>query len=221
MRIVACLCLALLLLSGCTQKYEWQQKLTMIVETPTGLTEASSVSQITLVDNRSEWNVPDARGVRTELQGEAVVMEVAPGRYLFWLLDGVEELTFRQFGEPTTRRAGNFPSWVERVKAQEGNRFEITDWSPLLVTFDDIDDPASVRRVPSDNLAEVFGEGYALQGIYFEVTSEPVTDGSVFEVLEWLPSFTGRFDPVVIRQRDVDYPFASSVSQYNFRRLNP
>jgi hypothetical protein len=57
---------------------------------------------------------------------------------------------------------------------------------PLLVTFGDINDPASVKRVDPNNLELAFGPGYALQSITLSITDEPVTKGEVQKVLGWL-----------------------------------
>ena len=56
---------------------------------------------------------------------------------------------------------------------------------PLLVTFTDIDDPKTVRKVDPNNLAATLGPGYALKSITLEITDEPVTKGKVEEVLGW------------------------------------
>ncbi len=57
---------------------------------------------------------------------------------------------------------------------------------PLLVTFTDIDDPASVKRVDPDDLVASFGEGYALKAITLGITNEAVTEGRVEDVLGWI-----------------------------------
>lgn len=48
---------------------------------------------------------------------------------------------------------------------------------PMLVTFGDIDDPTSVERVDTDDLAARFGMGYALERITVQITDDPVTTG--------------------------------------------
>lgn len=55
---------------------------------------------------------------------------------------------------------------------------------PMLVTFDDITDPASVRLVDPSNLAASFGPGVRLKSVTLEVTDEAVTAGVVENVLE-------------------------------------
>lgn len=56
---------------------------------------------------------------------------------------------------------------------------------PLLVTFDDISDPASVRRISPGDLAASFGPGFRLNAITLSITDEPVTEGRVKDVLGW------------------------------------
>lgn len=57
---------------------------------------------------------------------------------------------------------------------------------PMLVTFDDITDPASVKLVDPADLAATFGPGVRLKSVTLEVTNEAVTDGVVEEKLDWL-----------------------------------
>ena len=57
---------------------------------------------------------------------------------------------------------------------------------PLLVTFDDINDPASVRRVDPGDLSATFGPGYRLNDVTLSIMDEPLTKGVVEIVLGWL-----------------------------------
>ena len=54
---------------------------------------------------------------------------------------------------------------------------------PLLVTFTDLADPTTVRRVDPDDLAATFGPGVALKRVTLEITDEAVTEGEVEAVL--------------------------------------
>ncbi len=56
----------------------------------------------------------------------------------------------------------------------------------MLVTFDDITKPQTVREVDSEDLAAVFGEGVRLKALTLEITREAVTEGRVEGVLPWL-----------------------------------
>ena len=66
-------------------RYSRRQKLTVTVETPAGEVSGSSVSAVSW---RKQWFRWDGMGWSYDLTGEAVVVEVAPGRYLFALLKG-------------------------------------------------------------------------------------------------------------------------------------
>ena len=66
----------------------------------------------------------------------------------------------------------------------------------MLVTFNDITNPTTVRRVDPYDLASVFGPGYVLKAITLEITDEKVTEGRVESVLAWLHDPTYRTRPV-------------------------
>ncbi|MCP4188064.1 MAG: hypothetical protein GY763_10735, partial [Gammaproteobacteria bacterium] len=65
-----------------------------------------------------------------------------------------------------------------------------TDNYPLLVTFTDINDPASVARVDRYDLEKHFGTGVKLKAVTLEITGEPVTRGEVEKVLGWWNNLT-------------------------------
>lgn len=164
--------------------YSWRQKLTLVVETPEGVRTGSAVAQVT------HWFhpaiLPDAGSRNGSLRGEAVVVDLGDGRYLFALLGWAKALD-GAFGDRLPREY----SLKERFRATEWLRgkgpapvpFEAL---PRLVTFGDIDDPTSVMLVDPDDLAASFGEGYALRDVTLEITDAPVTSGVVEGVLGWL-----------------------------------
>ena len=61
----------------------------------------------------------------------------------------------------------------------------------MLITFTDINNPASVKLVDQHNLAATFGAGYALKSITLEITDAPVTTGKVESVLGWVWTHAG------------------------------
>lgn len=175
-------------------RYSWRQKLTITVETPAGEVSATSVSAIRW---RKHWIRWDGMGWSYDLTGEAVVVEVAPGRYLFALLKGagtteymgsvagasisgregrvIDGALFDEVRDKRDRAAGV-------IKVPEGQY-------PLLVTFGDITDPASVKLVDPADLAASFGPGVRLKSVTLEVTDEAVTEGAVDAILTWLGLF--------------------------------
>ncbi len=169
-------------LGACSNSNSWRQKLTVGVETPDGVKSAASVVSVTMTDTHGyEWiTPPEARGARYDRTGEAVVMEVAPGRYIFVLLEDMPYATNVIFPDkPPVETAPK----LSRLRVSR----ELTpEQYPLMVTFDDINDPASVKRVDPDDLTASFGPGYTLVSLELEITDEKVTHGRVEAVLGWL-----------------------------------
>jgi hypothetical protein len=204
MRIISrtALVLCLLLTASCNKVYTWHQKLTVTVQTPTGEVSGYSVIEITLTHSDSWYDFPEARGVRSDVMGEAVVVEVAPGRYLFVLLDGMEDLAYHTFTQFPYTRSGEFSRWARSIERHRGSAEVPQDAFPMMVTFTDIDDPTSVERVDPNNLIATYGEGFRLAEVALEITDEAVTEGVMqsmgfWPVLRGQTTFSGlnRFDP--------------------------
>ena len=167
----------------------WHQRLTVTVVTPAGEVSGSSVTAVTLRDYTTGTLVlPDARRLQGEVSGEAVVIEVAPGRYLFALLGGAGHWAYAAFGLDGKT---SYVASMRRLKAQpeETPAPLPPEAYPLLVTFTDINDPKTVQRVDPDDLAASFGPGVSLKALTLAVTEEPVTEGRVEAVLGWLSAY--------------------------------
>jgi hypothetical protein len=68
--------------------YSWRQKLTVSVTTPRGPVEGSAVTQVDIYDlRRLSFGFPEALGTNSTFSGEAVPVEITPGRFLFVLLE--------------------------------------------------------------------------------------------------------------------------------------
>lgn len=173
---------ALLALKSCDAKrYYWRQKISVVVETPQGLRSASTVLQVTLTDSTKLYANPEAQGVTRNIAGEAVTLEVAPGRYLFALLRGAPsaDVVFLPPNTPLLEFVPKLTKLREERQLPQGRY-------PVLVTFSDIDEPSSVMRVDPGDLSANFGPGYRLDSITLSVTDEPVTRGRVRQLLPWI-----------------------------------
>lgn len=173
----------LLLLAECTgmintTSRSWNEKITLIVDTPSG--EVSSFS-VQGVSQGSTWGA--SSGGFALRGGEAVVLELPTAgkpRYLFALLQG-GYLANGIYKEERNWYTGigdldDLPPRILKGK----NR-------PRLVTFEDINDAASVKQVDPDNLAASFGTGYSLKTITIEITEQEVTRGRLEAALKRKP----------------------------------
>ncbi|TAG14802.1 MAG: hypothetical protein EAZ40_14050 [Rhodobacterales bacterium] len=172
------LALVLCALSACKPHETWRQKLTLVVETPTGEVSGSAVVE---VDGNMRQLPGSANEINYTIRGEATVVEVLPGRYLFALLGGSEG---RFYAATKDRFPGmKRQEWLQRIPHQTEPVSLLPDQVPMLVTFDDISKPETVRRVDLEDLAAVFGDGVRLKAVTLEITEEAVTEGRVEGVL--------------------------------------
>jgi len=202
---------ALLLLAGCGEKWSWNEKITAEVQTPDGIVSGSSVIRRSLTHQDSNLLPPEARGASLGLSGEAVVVEVMPGRYFFVLLEDLPN-PFEVFfpGEAPVEVASRYETLREMRELAR-------DQYPLLVAFTDINDPTTVRKVDPDNLAATFGPGVSLKRITLEITDEEVTKGKVDALLPWLGSYYGKkLDGRRYETIEAENRFANSLGAGDF-----
>ena len=172
--------------------YSWKQKLTVSVETPEGPASGSSVTAVEWWDNffRGGWGGADKH---YSLTGEAVVVDLGKGRYLFAPLKpspsaGGESIADLAAQVATGKRGRQWSKAAFRAVRDLPRPATVpAELYPLLVTFDDIADPTTVRQVDPSDLGSVFGPGYALKAITLEITDEKVTWGEVERALRRKP----------------------------------
>ena len=196
--IVGVLALGLFLaFQGCfgSSSTSWNQRLTLVIDTPQGEVRGSAVPRVIKTETSGSLVLPEARGVRSEVTGEAVVVEIAPGRFLFALLGGSGEekrdATHWVYPAYQLGEAGSYGGEMMKLLSQPLDMqvpLPPEAW-PMLVTFDDSGKPETVREVDPGDLAAVFGEGVRLQAVTLEITEEAVTEGRVEGVLGWLCSY--------------------------------
>lgn len=171
--------------------YSWRQKLTVTVSTPHGLVEGSAVTQVDVYDMRHHsFGLPEASTVNSSFTGEAVAVEIAPGRMLFVLL-----MDESGYGGPNdwpnviwAKSAMSFEEVMARVNDQHGKPGEVLPqkhW-PLMATFDDISHPETLHIVKGSDLSAWFGPGVRVEGMTLEITHEPLTKGRIEAILPWL-----------------------------------
>lgn len=166
------------------------------IETPTGIKTDSRVMNVSYTRPIFTAIAPmEARGGRWRVEGEALAVEVVPGRYLFvsigsgydsqdpvrWLIKTFRQPAFHK-GINTHRRFG----WMRAIKRSEGY-FEVPATSyPYIVSFEDINDPASVFQVEPGELDRVFGPGISLKSFALTSVSKKVEIGRLQGLLPWL-----------------------------------
>jgi hypothetical protein len=207
----AWLALAALVLSGCgiadDKAPDYRYRLTVEVDTPEGLRAGSSVIQV----QQSLGGAASAGGlaggqIYYEARGEAVAVDLPGGRTLFallrsddnidWAAGVMQGLAPKSQGESWAESFDNVllingvvevpRMWPANATLPERSAY------PMLVTFGDVADPASVARVNPDDLAAIFGEGVTLKRITVALTDDPVTTG-IEQRLGWMDAYRNRW----------------------------
>jgi hypothetical protein len=185
------------LLAACGQKSALlRYRITVDVETPNGIRSGSSVIENRRVEgSRGFFRVID-RG-SADFFGEAVVVNLGGGRYIFALLvdpagsNDPQFIVDRVLRYPELRpalRPENRDRWLPAYREADALKSRASlrrkDF-PALATFEDIGDPATVQIVDPDALDKSFGEGFRLRNITLEVTDDPQKP-QIAGLLKWL-----------------------------------
>lgn len=179
----AALLLAGVALTGCWFRYyEWNQKVTVTVATPDGEVSGSAVSHMKTWIGKMPMTGNDQSD---EFAGEATVLELQPGKYLFALIGEESKWLAWKAWKSSLPLQSKDETYAEIARKRESIVLPPKLY-PLLVTFGDIRDPASVTEVNPADLAASFGPGFALTSITLEITDDPVTQGTVEKVLPWI-----------------------------------
>lgn len=188
------------LLSACGQKQETlRYRLTVEVETPEGVKAGSSVVEVRVRETGEDsWAPVEARGVRADLRGEAVAIDLPGGRTLFALLrtkNRVDAAKWWPFSVVSTEPFDGEYAGIRRaqqMKREMASGILPIEDGPMFVTFQAINDPTSVQSVDPTDLASSLGSGVNLKQIMIEITDEEVTDG-IEQRLVWLDTYKDRW----------------------------
>lgn len=210
---------AMLALGGCGAQnpYKFKAKVTVYVDTPEGVCSGSSVYELW-----ANWSLPGATSRVYGERGEAIVVDLPNGESLFSLLmthkdeyEGIIRMVlttidpeFENTMVESTKKLSAYGNSEPYIVAPENY--------PVFVTFDDVKDPTSIRKVDPDNLSATFGEGYQLLAVTVQVTTDEAVTKEIQKRLEWLPSLVGT---IVKRPRDLpigEMPVEHRLTKTNF-----
>lgn len=180
-------------LSGCNPfgGNSYRFKMTVEVDTPQGVRTGSSVYEVNV--QKDIKLTAEMSNSQTSIRGEAVAIDIAPGRTLFALLktvgvSGADSLSYMSMKTMDPGYNNNALDSAARIAAGDGIRSPAevapSDY-PMLVTFTDMADPKSVTKVDPADLAAAFGPGVKLRRITVAVTQEAVTSG-IGKRLAWV-----------------------------------
>jgi hypothetical protein len=182
---------AVVLWRGAFPTYYWTQKETIEVEisgkvyTGSGVVECSVQSMPQILPESGIWKY----GKR----GEATVVELPDGRYLFGLITGACGLPFALFKDKYNSSASDqVLSGVQVISNLREVReipLDNPNLHPVLVVFYDIDDPKTVRQVTVANVSEDLGTEYRISKINFELNPKHQQSSRIDSLLPWIKNY--------------------------------
>ena len=172
--------------------YSWHQKLTLEVQTPTGVKSASTVNYVALSRVWTFFGLGYDRVY--DFSGEALALDLAPGKVLFVLLSGFVRPSqeamawgvFKDLVPDEKDSSGNyiFEAYRNISKARETRVVPRKNY-PLFLTFADLNDPRTFSIVDPDNLEATFGPGFSVKQMTLGITSERLTYGVIDPYIPW------------------------------------
>lgn len=214
---------AALALSGCAEMfpYRYRFELTVEIDTPQGLRKGASVYEV-WASNKTAL-LPEEASRDWGVRGEAVAVDLPNGQTLFALLKtnakhgDLAGLSMTAL-DPAFRN--DIVESAARIASGKGvkRQAEVAAGDyPMLVTFRDLTDPASVQAVTPTGFASVFGPGYALRRITVQITDQPVTTGGERRLPWWSKYLDRHLDGTSATIEDMrDENLAAHLSVGNF-----
>ncbi len=209
----------LLVLNACVESYSWKEKVTLVVETPSGLKTGSSIVEVGLSFERF---LPGHPGGRTHIsiRGESPFVEIAPGRYIFSLIY-IHSLkgSANPLAPAVLQRElpSDYPERGRELSRLNAKKVLNAQQYPILVTFDDLRYPDTVRRLESSDFRQIFGPGVRLREIVLETNpAEGEAEKKLISILPWLCQHEGYLDGASNSSRSAKNRFANSISPSSF-----
>ncbi|MDN5850653.1 MAG: hypothetical protein L0H63_13620 [Nitrococcus sp.] len=178
---LSALLVATMAISGCRSRYEWHQKLTVVVETPDGIVSGNAV-QAAKYEKNVWFAAVNGAPSQIYLRGEAVVIPIAKDKYLFMLLPK-GSLAYEMY---TLSSQGTAGSRIAKMLSVRRRPIEVPlQDAPPFAMFGDIEDPNSAHFVNVEGKYQE-ANGFSIKSVSLEITNEAVTDGAIDDILPWL-----------------------------------
>lgn len=210
-------------------------KITVNIHTPEGIKTGSAVREVFI---QRQPELPESVS-HIVPKGEAVVVDLGKRGIVFALFSSSDyQKIFKAFPGPP----GLTPEGLKYYSSLKTAKAELTpDRYPMMVTFKDLSDPASVlnllevsncfeqdkngtciregSHVTKDRFEDIFGKGVGIKNVTIEMTNEPVTQ-KIIKWLSWLPDYYDkRLDGNRFGNFEKSTPFSNTLSSGVFSSM--
>ena len=175
----------------------------VVVNTPSGPKSGSGVYNMRYkYAPLDHWLFPHfTDGRSSTVSGEAISVEVLPGKFLFVLMRSDRYFNepgrwlYKAFSPPAFQGDINslgVPGWIRAVKRSSGSySLPKGEW-PQFFAFDDMTNPGSIFAVDPSDLSRSFGPGISVASFNLKSINRPVIFGQVEGLLPWLTDVVER-----------------------------
>jgi hypothetical protein len=168
-----------------TPTYVHRYRLTIEAEVGGVLRSGASVIEVRTTDYKA--GLPETKGLRSRVIGDAVFLDLGRGQNVIALLgfnphgarEMIDLLDFHVF------RASNPRLQIEDLPKLTGRAPLPDNLMPTLITFSDLNDPKSAKEVGFTEFERVFGADVHFKGVWIEMTNVGVTRGIEKKLLWW------------------------------------
>jgi len=177
-----------LLLAACGSRERSRYRMTVEIETPTGIRSGSSVREVRFSEG-GDWFPFGESKAHADVVGEAVGVKLPSGQVVYALLAGqANDLNYasgllgRTLGINPKAKTGRYDIWPNPTG-------EILDL-PLFAYFQDKSDPTTFKVISKEEFESNFGKGISLKSLFITRTNDRITS----EIYKDIPSFeSGKF----------------------------
>jgi hypothetical protein len=165
--------------------YSHRFRLTIEVQTPSGLRSGSSVIETTAWES-GNWGPIETRGIRRDYKGRAIFVDLGGGRNLVALLafgpQGTDQSKlFHLVGAALA--PGRLIDWKDEYSLN-GTGSLPREYTPTFITFANLANPGTAALVDPADLEKTFGSGFAVKQVLLATTSESASEG-IGKILPW------------------------------------
>lgn len=168
------------------------QKWTITVDTPNGIVKGSSNTTLVRSIQKEPFSDKTKRTI-TGLYGEIPYIRLNANKFLFALVLYKPILPTQIYAQQF--QIDQYDDLVIKLMTTSTQIINLhNDQVPIFFTFDDINDPKTLREIDESQLSQYFGEGYKFQSISLQLTNEKPTQGSIYKALPWLRGYKDYFN---------------------------